>query len=133
MNIQLEYDATQNVLFASYYGVRLQTVEEIEQFFGVIENKLKTIPRKVYVVADLADFVVDARIAETFGERMALMHQNYVIALLRYNLVDGFPRLSIRLASLKAGRPARIVSNKEEALIEVRRLQQVEAGEKSKK
>lgn len=128
MNIQLDYDAAQNILFASYRGVRLQTVEEIEQFFGVLENKFKTIPRKVYVLADLADFEVDARIAEAFGQHMARMLEKYVIGLVRYNLADGFPRLSIRLASLKAGRPARIVNTKEEALNEVRRLK--EANEK---
>jgi hypothetical protein len=133
LKITLDYDAALNVLFTSYPGVRLQTAEEVDQFFQVIENKLKTIPHKVYVVADLQNFEVDARIAEAFGEKMAQMHEKYVIALLRYNLIDGFPRLSIRLASLKAGRPARIVNNREEALAEVRHLQTEAAKELSKK
>ncbi len=118
----MHYDAGLNILFTSYPGVRLGTAEDVVEFFDILENKLRTIPRRVYVVTDLGDFEVDARIAEVFGKYMAAMHEKYVIALVRYNVTDGFPKLSIRLASLKAGRPARIVANKQEALAEVEKL-----------
>ena len=129
MKINLDYDAALNVLFTSYPGVSLKSEADVEHFFQAIENKCKTIPRKVYVVANLEGFEVDARVAEFFGAQMALMHQKYVIALVRYNLAEGFPKISIRMASLKAGRPSRILGSKEEALAEVRRLQ-AEAGNK---
>src|SRR5690349_13225065 len=103
-------------MFASYPGVQLDSVAEVDQFYGVIEGKLKTLPGKVYVIADLQDFSVDARVAEAFGQRMAAMHENYVRGLVRYNVGEGFPKLSIRLASLKAGRPSHIVASRDEAL-----------------
>jgi hypothetical protein len=122
VTINLDYDPELNILFASYPGVRLETAENVARFFQAIEDKLKTLPKKVYVVADLTGFDIDARIAEIYGRHVAEMHEKYVLAQVRYNVADGFPKLSLRLASLKAGRPAHIVTNKAEALAEVEKL-----------
>lgn len=123
MKISFNYDAGLNILFTSYPGVRLTTEAQVAEFFKELEDKCRTIPRKVYVVADLQDFEVDARVAEFFGDEMGRMHEKYVIALVRYNIAEGFSKLSIRLASLKAGKPSRIVANRDEAIAEVKRLQ----------
>jgi hypothetical protein len=126
MAYKLSFDPLQNAIFCEYPGEHLQTEAEVDVFFQRLYDKLDSIGRKIYFVADMQDFTIDPSLAAYYANGLRKLLEKYVISIYRYNVKGGMPGLAIRLASLHSGQPANIFPSREavlEALAEARQKQ----------
>src|SRR5690349_17662415 len=104
MYVAFSYDVRENILFMqAVTPILLDTEEQLELFYKEILTRLKLLPQKVYLVADISGFTVSPKVAAAHGNWMKNYILPAVIELVRYGKATTLHEISLRTQAVQRG------------------------------
>jgi propionate CoA-transferase len=108
------YDVQRNILFLNLEGMRIRTRDDVDRVRRVVEEKVQLIGRKVALVVNYDDFVIDAAVADTYAAMVRYMEMHYYTTSSRYT-TSAFLRMKLGEALSRRRVAAHIFETSEEA------------------
>ena len=91
---RLSYDAERNILFLNLEGMHVRTRDDVDRVRRVVEERCQTIGKKVALVVNYDDFLIDAAVADTYAAMVRYMETHYYTTASRYT-TSAFLRLKL--------------------------------------
>ncbi len=111
---KFEYDEKLNVLFTED-DWQVETREDVDAFFSAYSNFLTPLGRKVYMVSDIDKLLVQAAVAEYYGEQARALVYKHLLGFSRYG-TNSWARMTVRTTSHLARMTANIFGTRAEAV-----------------
>ena len=111
---RVSYDAERNVLFLNMEGMHVKTRDDVDRVRRVIEERVQGIGKKVALVVNYDDFLIDAAVADTYAAMVRYMETHYYTTASRYT-TSAFMRLKLGEALSRRRVSAHIFETREEA------------------
>jgi propionate CoA-transferase len=111
---RLSYDAERNTLFLNLEGMHVRTRDDVDRVRRVVEERCQTIGRKVALVVNYDDFLIDPAVADTYAAMVRYMETHYYTTASRYT-TSAFLRLKLGEALARRRVAAHIFETREEA------------------
>jgi len=108
------YDVQRNILFLNLEGMRIRTRDDVDRVRRVVEEKVQLIGRKVALVVNYDDVVIDAAVADTYAAMVRYMEMHYYTTSSRYT-TSAFLRMKLGEALSRRRVAAHIFETSEEA------------------
>lgn len=117
MYVAFSYDARENILFMqAVTPVLLDSEEKLGLFYREILTRLKILPHKVYLVADISGFTVSPKVAAIHGDWIKNHILPAVLELVRYGKPTTLHEISIRTQAVQRGYEVVIHPDRDTAL-----------------
>jgi propionate CoA-transferase len=91
---RVTYDVVRNILFLNLEGMHVKTRDDVDRVRRVVEEKVQEIGRKVALVVNYDNFLIDAAVADTYAAMVRYMETNYYTHASRYT-TSAFLRLKL--------------------------------------
>lgn len=78
------YDASQNIFFLNFEGLRIRKVEQIEKIRALVEKSVGSAAQRVYTIVNYDNFQVDSDIAEAYFDMVRDVVTKYYASVTRY-------------------------------------------------
>jgi len=91
---RLSYDAEQNVLFINFERLQVRSVDDIADIDRHVRDKLTPLGRKVFVIVNYDDFVIDPELMEPYTEMARKLIDDHYLGITRYT-TSAFLRLKL--------------------------------------
>jgi propionate CoA-transferase len=108
------YDAPRNILFLNLEGMRIRTRDDVDRVRRVVEERVHSIGRKVALVVNYDDVVIDAAVADTYAAMVRYMEMHYYTTSSRYT-TSAFLRMKLGEALSRRRVAAHIFETSDEA------------------
>jgi propionate CoA-transferase len=97
---RISYDAERNTLFLNFEGLHVRTREDVERIREAVEERCRSIGRKVAVVVNYDSFRLDETVADHYADMVRYMETSYYTTVSRYT-TSAFMRLKLGAALAK--------------------------------
>jgi propionate CoA-transferase len=94
MEQRVSYDAERNVLFLNLEGFHVKNRDDVDRVRRVVEERCQAIGKKVALVVNYDDFLIDAAVADTYAAMVRYMETHYYTTASRYT-TSAFLRLKL--------------------------------------
>jgi propionate CoA-transferase len=111
---RVSYDAERNVLFLNLEGFHVRNRDDVDRVRRVVEERCQTIGKKVALVVNYDDFLIDAAVADTYAAMVRYMETHYYTSASRYT-TSAFLRLKLGEALARRRVAPHIFETAEEA------------------
>ena len=109
---RVSYDAERNILFLNLEGLHVRNRDDVDRVRRVVEERCQTIGKKVALVVNYDNFLIDAAVSDTYAAMVRYMETHYYTtasryttsAFLRLKLGEALARRRVRAAHLRNGR-----------------------------
>jgi propionate CoA-transferase len=91
---RVSYDAERNVLFLNLEGFHVRNRDDVDRVRRAVEERCQTIGKKVALVVNYDDFLIDAAVADTYAAMVRYMETHYYTTASRYT-TSAFLRLKL--------------------------------------
>ncbi len=91
---RVSYDAERNILFLNLEGMHVRTRDDVDRVRRAVEERCHAIGRKVALVVNYDDFLIDAAVADTYAAMVRYMETHYYTTASRYT-TSAFLRLKL--------------------------------------
>jgi flavorubredoxin len=127
--IIFEYDEEKNILFTEDHW-ELWAREDVDEFFAEYEEYFNNLGKKVYIVSNINNLLVHAKIADYYGETAKNTIAQYILGFARWGTNDR-ARMTVRTTSLKANIPPNIYNSKEAAVKAIEEMKKEQSSQES--
>ena len=111
---RLSYDPDRNTIFLNLEGMRVRTRDDVDRVRRVVEERCQAIGRKVALVVNYDDFVIDSAVADTYAAMIRYMETHYYTSASRYT-TSAFLRMKLGEALARRRVAPHIFETPEEA------------------
>jgi propionate CoA-transferase len=111
---RVTYDLERNILFLNLEGMHVKTRDDVDRVRRVMEEKVHEIGRKVALVVNYDNFLIDAGVADTYATMVRYMETHYYTTASRYT-TSAFLRMKLGEALSKRQVAAHIFETSDEA------------------
>jgi len=111
---RITYDPERNTLFANFEGLHIRTRDDVDRVRRTIEDRVQAIGRKVALVVNYDDFLIDAAVADTYAAMVRYMETHYYTTASRYT-TSAFLRLKLGEALARRRVAPHIFETRDEA------------------
>lgn len=111
---RVTYDGERNTLFLNLEGMHVRTRDDVDRVRRVVEETVQEIGRKVALVVNYDNFLIDAAVADTYAAMVRYMETHYYTTASRYT-TSAFLRLKLGEALSRRRVAAHIFETREEA------------------
>jgi propionate CoA-transferase len=111
---RLSYDPDRNTIFLNLEGMRVRTRDDVDRVRRVVEERCHAIGRKVALVVNYDDFLIDAAVADTYAAMVRYMETHYYTTASRYT-TSAFLRMKLGDALARRRVAPHIFETREEA------------------
>jgi propionate CoA-transferase len=88
------YDAERNILFLNLEGLHVRNRDDVDRVRRVVEERCQTIGKKVALVVNYDNFLIDAAVSDTYAAMVRYMETHYYTTASRYT-TSAFLRLKL--------------------------------------
>ena len=111
---RVSYDAERNTLFLNLEGLHVRNRDDVDRVRRVVEERCQTIGKKVALVVNYDNFLIDAAVADTYAAMVRYMETHYYTTASRYT-TSAFLRLKLGEALARRRVAAHIFETADEA------------------
>ena len=111
---RVSYDAERNILFTNLEGMHVRSRDDVDRIRRAIEERVQIIGRKVALVANYDQFVIDPGVTETYSAMLRYLETHYYTTATRYT-TSAFLRLKLGEALSRRQMKPHIFETREEA------------------
>ena len=111
---RVSYDTERNTLFLNLEGMHVKTRDDVDRVRRVVEETVQEIGRKVALVVNYDNFLIDAAVADTYAAMVRYMETHYYTTASRYT-TSAFLRLKLGEALSRRRVAAHIFETRDEA------------------
>jgi propionate CoA-transferase len=111
---RVSYDEARNILFLNLEGMHVKTRDDVDRVRRAVEERVQAIGRKVALVVNYDDFLIDAAVADTYAAMVRYMETHYYTTASRYT-TSAFLRLKLGEALARRRVAAHIFETRDEA------------------
>lgn len=111
---RIAYQADKNVLFLNFQGLTLKTAKDAEDIRTRVEGLCLEIGKRVHVLVNYDDFIIEEAAVEAYANVMQHMTQQHYASVTRYT-TNAFLREKLGRAIESRGLSGRIFETREEA------------------
>ena len=111
---RVTYDGERNTLFLNLEGMHVRTRDDVDRVRRVVEEAVQAIGRKVALVVNYDNFLIDAAVADTYAAMVRYMETHYYTTASRYT-TSAFLRLKLGEALSRRRVAAHIFETRDEA------------------
>jgi propionate CoA-transferase len=94
MAARVSYDAERNILFLNLEGFHVRNRDDVDRVRRTVEEQCQSIGKKVALIVNYDDFLIDAAVADTYAAMVRYMESNYYVTASRYT-TSAFLRLKL--------------------------------------
>ena len=91
---RVSYDAERNILFLNLEGLHVRNRDDVDRVRRVVEERCQTIGKKVALVVNYDNFLIDAAVSDTYAAMVRYMETHYYTTASRYT-TSAFLRLKL--------------------------------------
>jgi propionate CoA-transferase len=91
---RVSYDAERNILFLNLEGFHVRNRDDVDRVRRAVEERCQAIGKKVALIVNYDDFLIDAAVADTYAAMVRYMETNYYTTASRYT-TSAFLRLKL--------------------------------------
>ncbi len=91
---RISYDAERNILFLNLEGLHVRNRDDVDRVRRVVEERCQTIGKKVALVVNYDDFLIDSAVSDTYAAMVRYMETHYYTTASRYT-TSAFLRLKL--------------------------------------
>jgi len=91
---RVSYDAERNILFLNLEGFHVRNRDDVDRVRRAVEERCQTIGKKVALIVNYDDFLIDAAVADTYAAMVRYMETHYYTTASRYT-TSAFLRLKL--------------------------------------
>ena len=91
---RVSYDAKRNILFLNLEGLHVRNRDDVDRVRRVVEERCQTIGKKVALVVNYDNFLIDAAVSDTYAAMVRYMETHYYTTASRYT-TSAFLRLKL--------------------------------------
>jgi propionate CoA-transferase len=91
---RVSYDAERNTLFLNLEGLHVRNRDDVDRVRRVVEERCQTIGKKVALVVNYDNFLIDAAVSDTYAAMVRYMETHYYTTASRYT-TSAFLRLKL--------------------------------------
>jgi len=91
---RVSYDAERNILFLNLEGFHVRNRDDVDRVRRAVEERCQTIGKKVALIVNYDDFLIDAAVADTYAAMVRYMETHYYATASRYT-TSAFLRLKL--------------------------------------
>ena len=91
---RVSYDAERNTLFLNLEGMHVRNRDDVDRVRRVVEEKCLTVGKKVALVVNYDNVVIDPAVADTYAAMVRYMEMHYYTTASRYT-TSAFLRLKL--------------------------------------
>jgi propionate CoA-transferase len=91
---RVSYDAVRNILFLNLEGFHVKNRDDVDRVRRAVEVRCQAIGKKVALVVNYDDFLIDAAVADTYATMVRYMETHYYTTASRYT-TSAFLRLKL--------------------------------------
>jgi propionate CoA-transferase len=111
---RVSYDAERNTLFLNLEGLHVRNRDDVDRVRRVVEERCQTIGKKVALVVNYDNFLIDAAVSDTYAAMVRYMETHYYTTASRYT-TSAFLRLKLGEALARRRVAAHIFETADEA------------------
>jgi propionate CoA-transferase len=111
---RVSYDAERNILFLNLEGLHVRNRDDVDRVRRVVEERCQTIGKKVALVVNYDNFLIDAAVSDTYAAMVRYMETHYYTTASRYT-TSAFLRLKLGEALARRRVAAHIFETADEA------------------
>jgi len=111
---RVSYDAERNTLFLNLEGLHVRNRDDVDRVRRVVEERCQAIGKKVALVVNYDNFLIDAAVADTYAAMVRYMETHYYTTASRYS-TSTFLRLKLGEALARRRVAAHIFETADEA------------------
>lgn len=120
IRVVFEYDSSRNVVFTEDIG-EVRTEADVDAFLSRYVEYFEHLGTRAYVVSNIDRLLIHDTVAGVYGKRAERTISQHILGFARWG-TQSRSRMMLRAASLTAGLPANIYSDREEALRAIERM-----------
>jgi propionate CoA-transferase len=94
MAARVSYDAERNILFLNLEGFHVRNRDDVDRVRRTVEEHCQAIGKKVALIVNYDNFLIDAAVADTYAAMVRYMETNYYTTASRYT-TSAFLRLKL--------------------------------------
>jgi len=94
MSARVSYDEKRNILFLNLEGFHVRNRDDVDRVRRAVEERCQAVGKKVALVVNYDDFLIDAAVADTYAAMVRYMEINYYTTASRYT-TSAFLRLKL--------------------------------------
>jgi propionate CoA-transferase len=94
MAARVSYDAQRNILFLNLEGFHVRNRDDVDRVRRAVEECCQHVGKRVALVVNYDDFLIDAAVADTYAAMVRYMEANYYTTASRYT-TSAFLRLKL--------------------------------------
>jgi len=91
---RVSYDAERNILFLNLEGLHVRNRDDVDRVRRVVEERIQTIGKKVALVVNYDNFLIDSAVSDTYAAMVRYMETHYYTTASRYT-TSAFLRLKL--------------------------------------
>jgi len=91
---RVSYDAERNIVFLNLEGLHVRNRDDVDRVRRVVEERCQSIGKKVALVVNYDNFLIDAAVADTYAAMVRYMETHYYTTASRYT-TSAFLRLKL--------------------------------------
>jgi len=91
---RISYDAERNTVFLNLEGMHVRNRDDVDRIRRVVEELCQQVGRKVALVVNYDNFVIDAAVADTYATMVRYMETHYYTTSSRYT-TSAFLRMKL--------------------------------------
>jgi propionate CoA-transferase len=91
MDSRFSYDSEQNTIYMNFAGLRVRTVQDVEEIRVAVESRLQAVGKKVNSVVNYDAFTIDDDVVNEYADLVRYIEENYYLSVARYT-TSGFLR-----------------------------------------
>ena len=91
---RVSYDAERNILFLNLEGLHVRNRDDVDRVRRAVEERCETIGKKVALVVNYDNFLIDAAVSDTYAAMVRYMETHYYTTASRYT-TSAFLRLKL--------------------------------------
>lgn len=111
---RVSYDAERNIVFLNLEGLHVRNRDDVDRVRRVVEERCQSIGKKVALVVNYDNFLIDAAVADTYAAMVRYMETHYYTTASRYT-TSAFLRLKLGEALARRRVAPHIFETQEEA------------------
>jgi len=126
ISVVFRYDPERNIIFTEDHG-EIKTEEDVDEFFAEYIKCFKELGKRVYVVCNIDNLLVHAKIAEYYGEKARTTIDVHMLGLARWGTND-WARMTVRNTSLRVKMMPNIYDTLDEAIQAIEKMKKEKAS-----
>jgi propionate CoA-transferase len=111
---RVSYDVERNILFTNLEGMHVRDRDDVDRIRRAIEERVQLVGRKVALVANYDQFVIDPGVTETYSAMLRYLETNYYTTATRYT-TSAFLRVKLGEALSRRQLKPHIFETRDEA------------------